>query len=196
MDLHVLSGLLAAPPRRTKRGCDITGVDVAPKVRAAFGKMVTALLQDVIAVRHDHVVSSWVWRGTALRCRLPTQASLRCDQARVGASLSFAAQNAHATNTRRPQQTKIVTDRRKREQRRRASFKPGGGGILIRAGHLFIQLQSDTGPIAYPNISVLDNIRFVTGQGGPIIAVEPVKLEHQKVWDAGTHMARCHGSNG
>ncbi len=72
-----------------------------------------------------------------------------------------------------------------------ASGEPGRPRILVRPRHLFIELEPDARPVVERDLAVLDDLPAI-GDRRPVVAMEPVELEHQEIGDGGADMGRGH----
>ncbi|MNT97423.1 hypothetical protein D3C72_2397480 [compost metagenome] len=61
-------------------------------------------------------------------------------------------------------------------------------------GHVFVELKPDARPVAHGDLAVLDDVAAISDRR-PVVAVEPVELQHQEVGDGGADMGRRHGAD-
>ena len=67
----------------------------------------------------------------------------------------------------------------------RTLCKPRRAGELILAAHFLVQLQADTGPVIHLDEAILDNVILLLDDCRPVVPVQPVEFQHQKVWYSG-----------
>src|SRR5215510_2726354 len=58
-----------------------------------------------------------------------------------------------------------------------------------------VEIEADAGAAAQGDITILNDVFLIGDNGGPVVAVEPVELDHQEVGDGGADLGGGHGAD-
>src|SRR4051812_36738775 len=74
-------------------------------------------------------------------------------------------------------------------------LEPGRPWVLMSFGDVVVEFDTDAWLIAHLDAAIADDVALVGNDRRPIVAMEPVVLEHEEVRNGGAHVSGGHGAD-